>query len=154
MSFSHQKNGNHSEEKLFIRSEKSPLRCYIRRMHSILSRFDRLIGIEATNVPLAVYQDGARVLFLHDAEITRVMRHVACSLYNLDPKQDKIQYSSHSTRVGACVLPHTSGATNDQIKFLLRWKSDAFMAYLRNVAHLCMQQNDAITMIDATTFLI
>ncbi|CAJ1954270.1 unnamed protein product [Cylindrotheca closterium] len=152
--FSHQKNGNHGEEKLFIRSEKSPLRCYIRRMHSILSRFDRLIGITTTNVPLAVYQDGARVLFLHDAEITRVMRHVACSLYNLDPKQDKIQYSSHSIRVGACVLLHTSGATTDQIKFLLRWKSDAFMAYLRNVAHLCMQQNDAITMIDATTFLI
>ena len=123
-------------------------------MHSILSRFDRLIGIKTSNVPLAVNQDGALVLFLHDAEITRVMRHVACSLYNLDPKQDKIQYFSHSIRVGACVLLHTSGATTDQIKFLLRWKSDAFMAYLRNVAHLCMQQNDAITMIDVTTFLI
>ncbi|CAJ1963356.1 unnamed protein product, partial [Cylindrotheca closterium] len=46
--FSHRKNGNHGEEKLFIRSEKSPLRCYIRRMHSILSRFDRLIGITTT----------------------------------------------------------------------------------------------------------
>ena len=53
-------------------------------------------------------------------------------------------WSAHSLRVGACVILHTMGFTGTQIKFLLRWKSDTFMMYLRNVALLSDQQDEAI----------
>ena len=152
--FSHQKNGNHGETRLFMRNDTNPSRCYIRRMHSIICRFDRLVGVSATNIPLAVYNDGSRILFLHDAVITKVMRYVACKLYNLDPTNDVIAYSSHSIRVGACVLLHASGFTTDQIKWLLRWKSDAFREYLRNIAYLCMQHNEAINLFQETPWLV
>jgi hypothetical protein len=68
------------------------------------------------------------------------MRTIASVVYNLDPKIHKKElqlWSSHSYRVGACVLLHGMGYQAHQIKFLLRWKSDAFMDYLRNLAVLC-----------------
>jgi hypothetical protein len=39
-------------------------------------------------------------------------------------------------RVGACVILQAMGCTESQIRWLLRWRSNAFMVYLRNVAIL------------------
>jgi hypothetical protein len=46
--------------------------------------------------------------------------------------------------VGACVILHGMGFTDTQIQFLLRWQSNAFFAYLRNIAGLAHQQNRAL----------
>jgi hypothetical protein len=53
--------------------------------------------------------------------------------------------SSHSLRVGACIVLHAHRFTGPKIQFLLRWKSDAFMAYLRNLGFLVAQQNVALS---------
>jgi hypothetical protein len=146
--WSHQKNKNHGEKRLFVRNDNNPERCYINHTISIIQRFLRLVG-RTLDVPLAVYKHPANgVVFITEREITQTFRALACKVYNLDPKSERIKFSSHSLRVGACVLLHSQGFTHTQLKFLLRWKSDAFMEYLRNVPLLSHQQNQAVNVMD------
>ena len=75
------------------------------------------------------------------------MRAVASKTFHLHPTNDRDAlrlWSSHSLRVGACVLLHAMGFPPQDIKWLLRWMSDAFMAYLRNTAVLSQRQNQAL----------
>jgi hypothetical protein len=79
------------------------------------------------------------------------MRDVAAKVYNLDPttpvgKTALQKWSCHSLRVGACVLLHTMGFTEPQIKWILRWKSDAFMVYLRNITNLSDKHTHAFNL--------
>ncbi|CAJ1950324.1 unnamed protein product [Cylindrotheca closterium] len=119
--WTHQKNGDHGELRLFTLNTSNPARCFIKRMHSLISRFYRLMDESLpTGIPLSVYRsDGGKVTNIHDAVITKVMRDLAIHVYKLDPTKDKIKFSSHSLRVGACVALHALGFTLDQIKFLL-----------------------------------
>jgi hypothetical protein len=76
------------------------------------------------------------------------MRRAAIHVYKLDPVRDQAhinKWSAHSLRVGACVILHGMGFTDTQIQFLLRWRSNAFYVYLRNIAGLANKQNAAIT---------
>ena len=78
------------------------------------------------------------------------MRTVAAVVYNYDPnKPDDAaalqKWSCHSLRVGACVILHSMGFTDTQIQWLLRWKSLAFWAYLRNIAVLTNQHTAAFS---------
>lgn len=53
-------------------------------------------------------------------------------------------WSSHSLRVDACTTLYTMGFHEKEIKHLLRWKSNAFMPYLRNLAITSRRHNTAI----------
>ena len=46
------------------------------------------------------------------------------------------RWSAHSLRVGACVIPHSMGLSEPQLKRFLRWRSSAFTVYLQNTATL------------------
>jgi hypothetical protein len=145
--FSHQKNGEHGEKRHFTRNTGRPDRCCVRFLHRIFCRFIRLLGW-TTSQPLSVYKaaDGT-IKNIVANDISTAMRALACQVYNLDPVKDKDavqRWSSHSLRVGACVILHTMGFSAVQIQFLLRWKSTAFMNYLRNLAILSDSQNRAM----------
>ena len=74
------------------------------------------------------------------------MRSLAVTVYNLHPttnKKELQKWSSHSLRVGACVVLHSMGFSALDIQWLLRWRSNAFMAYLRNLAGLADRHNEA-----------
>jgi hypothetical protein len=146
-----QKNGENGEEKLYVRNSIKGGRSMITPMYNVLRRFVNLRGATDTTTPLALYADGAksRVLLLTSTDIEHTMRAVAAKLFKLDPTKaedkKKLQlWSAHSLRVGACVILHGLGFTESQIKHLLRWKSNAFMAYLRNLSILASHQNDAL----------
>ena len=144
--FSWQKNLNLGEERRLDSNSHSPDRCGVTALHSILVRFNQLVGISNTTTPLAVYQrPTGDSLFIHSKVITQTLRRVAKITYSLTEAElhKHYSFSSHSLRVGACVLLHAAGVNAIRIKFLLRWKSDSFMFYLRNVAHLCDTQNRA-----------
>jgi hypothetical protein len=151
--FTHQKNKNHGEQKLFVRNVNNPPRCFVATMARIVHRFLRLVG-RRTGIPLAVYKRESEVIYLTEGVIAKHMKSLACAVYNLDPTKDTVRFSSHSLRVGACVILHANAFTASQIKFLLRWKSDAFMEYLRNVAVLSNQQNSAVDLMDHMPNLI
>ena len=110
---------------------------------NLLCRFDRLVGIEHTNIPLAVYKDNTQVVFLHSRVISEELSNLAQRHYGLSASELKknYHYTPHSIRAGAAVILHSAGSSETQLKFLLRWRSDAFFAYLRNVPHLANEQN-------------
>ena len=137
--FRTQKNGQHGEERLFTRNENG--KCFVQAMLRIISRFERLVGIHDESTPLALYRNKGEkdAKFITALDIEQVMRHTAAEVYKLDPVKDKKilqKWSAHSLRVGACVILHAMGCTESQIQWLLRWRSNAFMVYLRNVAIL------------------
>jgi hypothetical protein len=75
------------------------------------------------------------------------MRETTGRVYHRDPMKDRAAlqlWSTHSLRVGACVILHTMGFSQSQIKWILRWQSNAFMVYLRNTAVLACQHVDVM----------
>jgi hypothetical protein len=153
ITFRTQKNGENGEEKLFARNEKPQGCCCVRAAIRVLERFQRLRGNSDFTTPLAIYRttDGQCRLITSDL-VEREMRKLAAKIYHLDPIKDREalqRWSCHSLRVGACVILHGKGFTETQIKFLLRWRSNAFMMYLRNLTVLSRAQNAAFESVAA-----
>ena len=150
-----QKNNDNGLERLFRRSKKSGRINIIRAMYRIVDRFVRLRGADDVNTPLSVYKSttGETLLVTSD-NITHHMRAIAIDVYKLDPEKDAddiSRWSSHSLRVGACVFLHARGFGPLDIKWLLRWNSDAYKVYLRNFHGLSDRQAAAFDQIgDAT----
>jgi hypothetical protein len=143
-----QKNGENGETKLYTRNHKKDGHCFVRPMMRILRRFVSLCGYDY-RTPLSVYRTHptAPVSLITNDDIEKTMRGTASAVYDLDPikhKKELQRWSSHSYRVGAAVLLHGLGFTAVQIKFLLRWKSDTFMLYLRNLKILAIEHHQAI----------
>ena len=144
-----QKNGQNGEERLQTRNPRTGGKCFVSAILRIIRRFTRLVGETDTTTPLSVYQCPARqeILLITSIDIEKEMRSVAARVYKLDPIKDAEalqRWSSHSLRVGACVILHSMGITETQLKWLLRWRSDAFMVYLRNTAILANAQYETL----------
>ena len=138
-----QKNGRNGEQKLFTASPKGG-RDVVVPMYRILERFVRLRGKDDLTTPLAIYSLGTiastgapLVRTITSTDIEFQMRLLAAKVYHLHPvrnSEDLSKWSSHSLRVGACVILHSMGFSETQLKQILRWNSDSFMLYLRDIA--------------------
>jgi len=135
--FEEQKNGDNGEWKLFVRNTNNPNLCFIEAFIKILQRYHLLTDGNIQN-PLSIYRAPTGTVYnITTADVERTLRATAASLFNLDPKRNKSDlqlWSAHSLRVGACATLYANGFNEMEIKFLLRWKSNAFMTYLRNLA--------------------
>jgi hypothetical protein len=82
-------------------------------------------------------------------DIERYMRHLAGVVYyHLHPvrdAQDLSRWSSHSLHVEACVALHVMGFSDVDIQWILWWRSQAFRAYLRNIAILKKKITKSLT---------
>jgi len=141
-----QKNGQNGETRQHTRNYCLAAPCHVTSTMNIVKRHHRLVGTNP-NVPLCVYRytDGS-VRFITASIIEATFRNAASNVYKLDPIKDCAhlrKWSAHSLRVGACVILHGMGFTDSQIQFLLRWRSNAFFTYLRNIAGLSYKQNRA-----------
>jgi hypothetical protein len=145
ITFTHQKNGNNGEQRVFMRNTNNTTLCFVTLMLCIFKRFIFLLGWEATATPMAIYQTPASDICAITAnDINVAMRATASAVYGLDPTKHARElqlWSSHSLCVRACVVLHI----HVQTQFLLRWKSDAFMAHLCNLGFLAVQQNVALS---------
>ena len=75
------------------------------------------------------------------------MKSIAKSVYSITNKNDLKRFTAHSLRVGACVALHMAGAKTLDIKNRLRWKSDSFLTYLRDMPQLGDNHNAFINII-------
>jgi hypothetical protein len=149
--FRTQKNGHHGEERIFTRNPSNG-RCFVAAMYRSLLRLRALQLVDTTLsdvTPLSCYWDSASssVRLIVATDIERFMRSIAVAVYDLHPVKDKKalqKWSAHSLRVGACCLLHAMGFSPLDIQWLLRWRSNAFMAYLRNLAGLADRQHQAL----------
>ena len=148
-----QKNGEHGEEKKFVVNPNEDGYCFVAATYDSLLRFQELQERDSTLdpsiTPLSVYWDdaAAQVRLITATDIEKHMRLLAARVHNLDPVQDKAilnQWSSHSLRIGAVVVLHVMGFAPLDIQWLLRWKSTAFMAYLRNTTCLAEKHYRAL----------
>jgi hypothetical protein len=89
----------------------------------------------------SVTLSGDDVKFITALDVERTLREIASKVYKLDPNKDKL-ISSVSLVIPAVV--HSLGFTEIQIQFLLRWRSNAFMTYLRNLAIIAEKQTQAL----------
>ena len=69
----------------------------------------------------------------------------AKKVYKIKNKKTLNLWSPHSIRVGACVLLQAAGKNSDFIQQRLRWLSDAYKVYLRNLPQLAQQHNTIVT---------
>ena len=82
--------------------------------------------------------------YIDDIHIKNLLQEAAKNEYNIHCKKELSAFTSHSIRVGACVLLHTQNISPEDIKFRLRWRSDTFRTYLRNNLQLAEKHRDAI----------
>jgi len=144
-----QKNGHNGEKRVFTKATTTVRIDIIDHLLNIARRFLVICG-DVPDVPLSVYlDDTGAVRRITEQEIVTSLRTAAQHVYNIDPTTDDgrkslAMWTAHSIRIGACVILHNAGFTDIQIKHLLRWRSDAFVEYLRNLAALSDQQTRAI----------
>ena len=145
--FEQQKNKENHEVKLFTRNQEKPDLCFISNFLQILARHKRLTN-SCPRQPLSVYRGPDGTSFnITTLDVDNLLRQAAMTVYKLDRVKHRAilqLYSSHSLRVGACTLLYAKGFSDTEIKHLLRWKSDAFMSYLRNLAVTSRRQNTAV----------
>lgn len=150
--FRTQKNGCNGEERLVTASWSTDgATNAIKAALSIIRRHQRLTNNRA-DTPLALFKHGSDVYHITDGAIEVVMRALASQLYQLNTERDKEElqrWSSHSLRVGACVILHSTGRNSTEIQHLLRWRSTAFMSYLRNTTLLANTQREALLSVAA-----
>jgi hypothetical protein len=131
-----QKNGTKKEQKTFVRiSGGDRSLCAVSAWLRILKRWtDFSLG---PNFPLAVFSDtglsSGKPVLICSTHIKASLQHAATEVYGITDPAALSRFSAHSIRVGACVALHAAGIQQQDIKFALRWKSDSFYNYLRNL---------------------
>ena len=100
------------------------------------------------NTPVAIYieiKNGEKkTCFIDDIHIKSILKEAAQKVYDITNKEDLSKFTAHSIRVGACVLLHAQNISSEDIKFRLRWRSDSFRMYLRNIIQLAERHRDAV----------
>ena len=82
--------------------------------------------------------------YIDDIHIGTLLRDAAKSVHNITSKKNLARFTTHSIRVGACIIMHTNGSSTSKIQVRLRWKSDVFKFYLRNVESLAEHHRDIL----------
>ena len=105
-----------------------------------MQRYIRLVG-NSNDKPLAVYkhEGTGSPRYLTSTIVTIEMRILAQSVHGITKKEDLQKFSCHSLRVGACNIYFASGVSPEVIKRVLRWESDAWMIYVRDLRCTAVQ---------------
>lgn len=148
--FRWQKNLHHGIHRWFYINKKKTHLCGVLAWVRIIQRYDRLMKGKGSNTPLAVYQrsDGT-VRYLTSNAATHEMRELAKDVHGLTKKKDINRFSCHSLRVGACCIYFAAGYSPEFIKRILRWESDAWRKYVRDLLCSAIKANHAINDVDA-----
>ena len=140
-----QKNLDNGQVISYIEDTKYKLHCAVTASKRIYRRAKRLKI--AADKPIAVFiecKGKKKICFIDDVHITTILREAASKVHNITCKKELAKFTSHSIRVGACVFLHAQNASKEDIKFRLRWRSDSFRMYLRNIIQLAERHRDVI----------
>ena len=97
------------------------------------------------HLPIAVFQNPTgSSQYIDDFHVTHMLQSLVKTIYNITNSNDLARFTTHSLRVGACVLLHETGQTPDFITARLRWRSDTYLMYLRNTPKLANLHNITI----------
>ena len=144
-----QKNGDHGQKKWQSRNTKRPNFCSIAAWIRIVDRYCRLKDKNITDKPLAIFYNNVtrRSSNIIAGEASQLIKLLAKITYD-ETDKELAKYSCHSLRVGACCSLYAAGFSEARIKFLLRWKSDCWMDYVRDMIVTTVLHNEAINSVD------
>ena len=141
-----QKNNDNGQVISYYQNLEDKSFCVLQAGKRIYKRTKKL-GVKP-NKPIAIFTDIKRnkkvIEYINDVHICKILREAASDLYKISSKEDLAKFTAHSIRVGACVLLHSQNVSAEDIKFRLRWRSDSFRMYLRNIIQLAMKHTDVI----------
>jgi hypothetical protein len=144
-----QKNGQKHEKKTVVRS-RSPVHCAAAACVHIVRRAQELSIPD--DHPICVYTDtgiaSGEIRFITEIDISECLQLLAGQVYKLTKPEELARFTSHSVRVGACVALHAAGLSKEDIKHALRWRSNTFWDYLRNLPGQALRCADAIANFD------
>ena len=142
----YQKNMDNGQSITYAKDPLNPTFCAVAAALRIITRTKRLKV--ASGNPIAVYVSHHHPItqcnYVDDTHISSLLREAAKSLYKIKDKAALNRFTAHSIRVGACVLLHANGINSETIQFRLRWHSDVFKFYLRNVDALAEQHRNVL----------
>ena len=105
-----------------------------------MKQFVRLVGFNE-ELPLALYKNKKGETRLITADVVdNFIRATAEQVYELKPEIAKQKFATHSFRVGACCILFAAGYSPDFIKQVLRWESDCWRTYVRDLVCTAVQQ--------------
>lgn len=136
-----QKNGNNGEEIPFSQNNSNEDHCFVNRAVRVRSRAQRLRINE--DCPIAVCVNQGKVRHISHEDVERIIRLAAGKVHNASPKE-QAKWGTHSIRVGALVRLQLMGQPEHFIQSRLRWKSDKWKEYLRNLPQLADAHNKVV----------
>jgi hypothetical protein len=145
-----QKNGNNGETQPYAAS--GTVHCPVLALVRITQRACRLsLG---PNLPLSIYtsQLHAMVRYIDDSAIALSLQSLAQTCYGPLDHASLNRFSTHSIRVGACVVLNAAGKAGAFIQQRLRWRSEAFLMYLRDIPELALAHAAVLT--HANSYLV
>ena len=142
-----QKNNDNGQVISYIKDNVNTTYCVVEACKRLRKRAIELKVDK--DKPIAVFTENLKgkniTRFIDDIHIKSLLQEAAGKEYNIKCKKELSAFTSHSIRVGACVLLHAQNISAEDIKFRLRWRSDTFRTYLRNIVQLAERHRDAIT---------
>ena len=143
--FHWQKNGDHDAKKLFVVNTDKPDLCPVQAWIRIVKRYF-MVRTDCPTQTLSIYRDTktGKTFNITADDVKSDLRRAAKALYDLS-EEELAKFTCHSIRIGACCTLYSMGVPPEQIKKLLRWRSDCWMRYIRDLTTVANNQNAAIT---------
>ena len=138
----YQKNLDNGQVIQYLRDKEHSKHCFVKAAIRIRNRAIRLSIAKGNSV--SVFKHKGKAVYINDKHICSLLQEAAKKVHGITCKEDLARFTTHSIRVGACVKLHESGIDAETIKIRLRWKSDAFRAYLRNVIAIAKKHRDIL----------
>ena len=135
ITFRVQKNGVNGEVKRFARNVRSPFLNAVVHWIIILERFDRLVGLDNKTRPLAIYYDYAKgkTLNICSDDSKSLLQNTVRLEYGITDPKELSKWTNHSIRVGMACILQSQGKPGDYIQRALRWCSETWKLYTRNL---------------------
>jgi hypothetical protein len=147
-----QKNNDNFQKITYSRCVKNPFLCPVYVSFRIHCRGLRL-GAPPT-YPAAIYWDKPTTTYklITSRQANDFLRQTASSTFDIRPDCKSLaKWSCHSIRVTAANLLHRAKFSDSYIKNRLRWRSDAFLMYLRNTFYTAKDHTSALALDFAPT---
>ena len=146
--FRKQKNDQHYEIVPYYKDFQNPTFCAVHAAFRIRLRAHRLKV--PLMEPIAVFHcstgkySGQRC-FITNSHVADFLQVVAQKVFKIKKGDPSLaRWSAHSIRVTACNLLHRQGFSDSYIQTRLRWRSKAFLDYLRNTLYAAAAHTKAL----------
>ena len=140
-----QKNNDNGQIISYVEDKEYPIHCYVRAAKRIRRRAIRLQ--QENDKPIAIFRKQAKNTkfdYIDDTHVNKILQEAASAVHHVTKKDELHRFTTHSIRVGACVLLHSQKVSKEDIQFRLRWRSDSFKMYLGNIIPLAEMHKNAV----------